>query len=99
MWVQFIPQPYVNVIKISTYETPTSDKHGVDLSLPDFNVSKMRRLIVLRNNRIALQMILIFIYLLFYFNLPITEIDICFKTGSVSWKSQALLHSIHEIFK
>ena len=90
MWDQFIPQTYVTVIKISTYETPTSDKPGVDLSLLDFNVSKMRRLIVLRNNRIALQMILIFIYLSFYFNLTITEINVCFKTGIVGWKSQTL---------
>ena len=90
MWDQFIPQTYVTVIKISTYETPTSDKHGVDLSLLDFNLSKMRRLIVLRNNRFALQKILIVIYLSFYFKLPITEIDVCFKTGSVGWKSQAI---------
>ena len=57
----------------------TSDKRDFDSSRQDFDISKMTRVFVLRNNQTALQMILIFIYVSFYFKLPITVIDIHFK--------------------
>jgi len=46
----------------------TSDKHDVDLSRIEFNVTKMTTVIVLRNNQIALQIILIFIIFHSIFN-------------------------------
>ena len=47
----------------------TSDKHDVDLSLLDFNISEMTRVFLLRNNHTALQMILIFNYVSFYWKI------------------------------
>jgi len=44
----------------------TSDKHDVDSSRLDFNISKMTRGFVLRNIQTALRMILIFNYVSFY---------------------------------
>ena len=47
----------------------TSDKHDDDLSLLDFNISKMTRVFVLPNKQTALQMILIFNYVSFYWKI------------------------------
>jgi len=56
----------------------------------------MTSVFLLRNIQTALQMILFFIYLSFYFKLPITVIDLCFKKGRGCWKSQPLWPSIQE---
>jgi hypothetical protein len=52
--------------KILLTKPSISDKHDIDISFLDFNISKMTRVFVLRNNQTVLQMILIFNYLPFY---------------------------------
>jgi len=86
---------YIEIIwqchqKILLKKSSTSDKRDFDSSGLDFNISKMPAVFVQRNIQTALQIVLIFIYLSFYFKLPITVTDLCFKKGRVGWKSQPL---------
>ena len=86
---------YIQIIwqchqKILLKKSSTSDKRDFDSSRLDFNISKMPAVFVQRNIQTALQIVLIFIYLSFYFKLPITVTDLCFKKGRVGWKSQPL---------
>ena len=83
--------------KILPTKPSTSDKQDLDSSCLAFDISKVTRVFVLRNIQTVLQMILISLYASFYFKLPITVIDLCFKKGRVSWKCQALWYSIREI--
>jgi hypothetical protein len=75
----------------------TSDKYDVDASRAAFDISKLSRGSL--TFKPALQTILIFNYVSFRCNLPITEIDVCFKKGLVGWKSQTQRPSIQEISK
>ena len=83
--------------KILPTKPSTADTQDLDSSCLAFDISKMSRVFVLRNNQTALQIILIFIYASFYFKLPITVVDVCFKKGRVGWKSWALWSSIQGI--
>jgi len=103
MWRQLhVGSIYTQIIwqchqKILLTKPSTSDKHDIDSSCLDFNISKMTRTFVLGIIQTALQMILIFNYAAFYWKLPINERDVCFKKGRVGWNSQPLWPSIHEI--
>ena len=55
--------------KILLTKLSPSDKHDIDLSRRDFNISKMTRLFVLRSIQNVLQMILIFNYVSFYWKI------------------------------
>ena len=96
IYTKIICQSY---LKFLLTKPSTSDKHDIDLSRLDFNIFKMTILFVLSNIQTVYKC---FQYLIItchsIADFPITENELCFKKGSVSWKSQALWPSIHEIF-
>jgi len=63
IYTQIICHSHLNIILT---KPSTSDKHDVDSSRLDFNISKMTRVFVLRTIQTALQKILIFNSLSFY---------------------------------
>jgi len=63
IYTQIICQSHLNII---ITKPSTSDKHDIDSSRLDFNISTMTRVFVLRNIQTALQKILIFNSLSFY---------------------------------